>query len=309
MSTPETGTRRRPPWVGGCSILALTALGLMLVLYIVGQSVRTKAPGAASSGGLGFGTHVGLIRLEGDIVESRRFIEELDELRNDSRVRALVIRIDSPGGGVAATQEIHQALRDYHEETGQPMVASLGSIAASGGYYAACAAQRIVSEPGTLTGSIGVILTFADASELMRKVGLRVEVVKSGPRKDFGSPWRPLTDDERQMLQDIVGDVYGQFTEAVATGREQPLEQVLEWADGRIFSGRQAVAAGLADTLGYEDDAVSLAANLAGLSPDTPALSKRRELPAFLEWLDRITGRARVLLSSGPRLEYRLAVP
>jgi len=162
-----------------------------------------------------------------------------------------------------------------------------------------------MAEPGTLTGSIGVIFSFADASALLSKIGVRFEVVKSGARKDFGAYWRPLTEDERAMLQGIVGDVYDQFTEAVSRGRNLPLEKVRALADGRVLSGRQAVQAGLVDTLGYQEDAVRLAARLAGLSPDTPSLSKRRPEAPILDLLRRFTGEAAAILGSRPQLLYR----
>lgn len=193
--------------------------GVLLALLLVAGLLGGGGGGAPT---LALGHRVGLIEVDGEIQDSAEFLDELKRLEEDPRVSALVVRIDSPGGGVAATQEMFHALRQFHEKTGHPVVASLGSLAASGGYYLACAAQKIVAEPGTLTGSIGVIFSFTDASELMKKIGVQVEVVKSGPKKDFGGWWRALTEDERAMLQGIVGDVYDQFTEAVAEGRKLP---------------------------------------------------------------------------------------
>jgi protease-4 len=220
-------------------------------------------------------------------------------------VRALVVRIDSPGGGVAATQEMVEGLRRFRQRTGHPVVASLGAMAASGGYYLCCAAQKIVCEPGTLTGSIGVILSFTDASELLRKLGVRVEVVKSGDRKDFGGFWRGLTEDERSMLQEVVADAHAQFTAAVGEARGLSPEQVRTVADGRIFTGRQALAAGLVDTLGFESEAVALAARLSGMSPETPTLSRARRSSGWLDLMRRLTEEARTPGLRGPRLEYR----
>ncbi len=277
--------------------------GVLLALLLVAGLLGGGGGGAPT---LALGHRVGLIEVDGEIQDSAEFLDELKRLEEDPRVSALVVRIDSPGGGVAATQEMFHALRQFHEKTGHPVVASLGSLAASGGYYLACAAQKIVAEPGTLTGSIGVIFSFTDASELMKKIGVQVEVVKSGPKKDFGGWWRALTEDERAMLQGIVGDVYDQFTEAVAEGRKLPLQKVRELADGRILSGRQAREAGLADTLGYQEDAVRIAAVMAGLSPETPTLSKRTMEPRLYELLRRLGGHlAGALIPSGPRLEYR----
>jgi protease IV len=298
----DSRPQQRPGWLNGCLILlGVSVLFFVVLLILVGVGGRARD----RSTGLPFGQRVGLIELNGEITESRRFLEELKRLEDDPRVAALVLRIDSPGGGVAATQEIYHALQQYHEATHHPVVASLGSLAASGGYYAACAAQKIVTEPGTLTGSIGVIFSFADASELMKKIGVHVEVVKSGAKKDFGAYWRPLTADEQSMLQGIVGDVYDQFTEAVGQSRGIPLEKVRELADGRILSGRQAVQAGLADTLGFQSDAVAIAAAMAGLPPETSTVSKRRLEMDWLDMVRRLAGRTEALLGARPRLDYR----
>lgn len=291
----------RPPWVGGC--LILSGVGALFLVFLV---LLFRVEDGGPRHGASFGLHrVGLIELEGEILDSRDFLEELESLEDDGRVRALVVRIDSPGGGVAATQEIHEALLDYQRRTETPVVASLGALAASGGYYVACAADRIVTEPGTLTGSIGVIFAFTDASDLMRKIGVRTEVIKSGLKKDVGAYWRSLTDDERAMLDGIVADVYDQFTRAVADGRGLPIDTVKALADGRILTGRQALAAGLADTLGYRDDAVEIAAGLAGLSPDTPVLTRKRFEPDWLDLLRRLTGMAHVISEGRPQLLYR----
>lgn len=304
---PATGGRKasRPPWLGGCLILSGVA-ALFFIFLMVLMSIGGRGGGIPGRGGAQFSSHrVGLIDLEGEIFDSRGFLEELERLENDGRVRALVVRIDSPGGAVAPTQEMHEALLDYRAETGHPVVASLGSLAASGGYYVACAADRIVVEPGSLTGSIGVIFAFTDASELMRKIGLRTEVVKSGTKKDFGAYWRSLTDEERDMLDGIIADVYDQFTEAVSAGRNLPLDQVRILADGRILTGRQAVSAGLADTLGYRRDAVEIAAEMGGMSPETPVETKRRFDSDWFEILRKLTSRVNALSEGRPQLLYR----
>jgi protease IV len=292
----------RPAWLGGCLVL-LAAGALFTVLLMILLSVGSK--GLGTGAGLTAGHRVGLITLEGEIMDSREFTDELERLEEDGRMRALVVRIDSPGGGVAATQEIHEALLDFRRRTDFPVVASLGSLAASGGYYVACAADRIVTEPGTLTGSIGVIFSFTDASELMKKIGLRSEVIKSGAKKDFGAYWRSLTEEERAMLDGVVADVYDQFTRAVAEGRKLPLEKVRGLADGRIFTGRQALTEGLADTMGFSRNAVEIAAGLAGLPADTPVLEKRRFAPEWLDLLRRLAGQAHVLSEGRPQLMYR----
>jgi protease IV len=286
---------RGPAWGRGCLVLAAVVVAFLAVVTLLTRP----------DGGFGVSPRVGLIRVEGEISEARPFLEELRRIELDGRIRALVLRVDSPGGGVGATQEMLDAVQRYRRRTEHPVVASLGATAASGGYYLACAASKIVAEPGTITGSIGVMMEFYDASELMKKIGVRTEVVKTGLRKDVGAWWRPMTDDERAMLQSVVGDAYEQFTSTVAESRSMSIESVRDLADGRILTGRQALAAGLVDTLGFEPDAIRLAARLAGLDPSTPASSHERREPDWLSVARRLVGQTRVLLGSGPRLEYR----
>ena len=284
-----------PAWGRGCLVLVAAGIVFFTVVTLLAR------PG----GGLGTSPRVGIIRVEGEISEARPFLEELRRVEADGRIRALVLRVDSPGGGVGATQEMLDALQRYRRRTAHPVVASLGATAASGGYYLACAAPKIMAEPGTITGSIGVMMTFTDASELMKKLGVRTEVIKTGARKDVGAWWRPMTDDDRVMLESVVGDAYAQFTSTVAESRAMAIDSVRSLADGRILTGRQALAAGLVDTLGFEPDAVHLAARLAGLDPETPVASHERREPDWLDIARRLVGRTRVLLGSGPRLEYR----
>jgi protease IV len=293
--------KRRSGWFTGCLVLAGVGLAFFALLLML-----SGLAGRGSRGmNLSLSRRVGKIELSGVIDDARGFLEELKDLEDDPRVAALVVRINSPGGDVGATQEIYRALQDFRAKGGRPVVASLGSVAASGGYYAACGAQKIMAEPGTLTGSIGVILEMPDASELMAKIGLRMKVVKSGAQKDFGSYWRPLSSEEERMLQGVVMDTYDQFLGAVLQSRGLPEERTRALADGRIFTGRQARSEGLVDTLGFEPDAIRLAAELAGLPPDTPALSKHRFEPEILDLLRRFGGQMRSYLASSPRLQYR----
>jgi len=292
---------KKPGWLVGCLVLIISAASFLVLLLLVVWLTGREPVGS----GLSLGRRVGLIELRGEIMDARGFLAELHDLQEDPRLAALVVRIDSPGGDVGATQEIYAALRRFQMETARPLVVSLGSVAASGGYYAACAGETIMAEPGTLTGSIGVILSSMDASELMKKIGLRVEVMKSGPKKDAGAYWRPLSADEQAMLQGVVLDVYDQFVEAVAESRKLSPERIRELADGSIFTGRQARGLGLVDTLGYQGDALRLAAEKAGVSPEAPPLSKRRFEPELFDLIRRLGGRARLLLDPRPRLLYR----
>jgi protease-4 len=213
---------------------------------------------------------IGVVELKGLIVSSEETVRQLTAFRRDKRIKAILLRIDSPGGAVGASQEIYAEVKRTNEV--KPVVASMASVAASGGFYAALGAGRIFANPGTLTGSIGVIVKFANLKELFDKIGYKSEVIKSGKLKDVGSPDRPLTPMERQMLQGVIDSVYRQFVADVAASRNLPVQQVAQVADGRVFSGETAKKLGLVDELGNFTDAVKLAAKLGGLETDHPHL-------------------------------------
>jgi protease-4 len=216
-----------------------------------------------------------IIRIEGVIAESEDIIRQIKKYREEPAVKGIILRIDSPGGGVGPSQEIYgEVLKTASEKK---VVVSMGGLAASGGYYIACAAHRIFANPGTITGSIGVIMAFSNFEELMKKLGLKTTVIKSGKHKDIGSPVRELTEDEKKILQDVSDDIHGQFIEAVAKGRNLKIEAVKELSDGRIFSGRQAKESGLVDELGTLDDAVSYTAKLSGIKGKPKIIQERKE--------------------------------
>jgi protease-4 len=218
-----------------------------------------------------------------DADETARFIHRLSE---DDRVKAVLLRINSPGGSVGAVQEIYTELKRCKDK-GKKIVVSMGDVAASGGYYLASAADRIVAEPGTITGSIGVILEFGNLEGLFQKVGVRLEVVKRGAHKDIGSPARPLTPEERRMLQASIDDAYAQFVDAVVQGRKLSPGRAHALADGRIFTGRQALEAGLVDELGNSQDALQEAIRLAHLAPHPPILSDSRR--SLASWVRQVS--------------------
>ena len=213
---------------------------------------------------------VGIIELNGLIVSSEQILKNLTSFRNNPNVKSIILRIDSPGGSVGAAQEIFEDIKRTNEV--KPVVASMGSLGASGGYYAALGAEKIIANPGTMTGSIWVIVKFPNLEGLFEKVGYKTEVVKSGAMKDVGAPNRPLSDKERALLQGLIDNVFNQFVKAVAESRGMPEETVKELADGRIFSGEQAFEVGLIEGLGNFTDAVSMAAELGGLDPEQPEL-------------------------------------
>ena len=213
---------------------------------------------------------VGLLRIQGGIFDARGTIRALEGLRKRPEVKAVLLRIESPGGAVTPTQEIYEELLRLRR-SGLKVVASLGGVAASGGYYLAVAADKIYANPGTITGSIGVVMVLPNVTKVLGTVGLQMNVIKSSPSKDLASPFRPMTDRDREILQRVVDDTYGQFIRAIADGRKMPREKVLPLADGSIFSGERAKELGLVDALGTERDATLEAARLGGI-PGEPRL-------------------------------------
>lgn len=206
---------------------------------------------------------IGVVEVKGVIVESEEVVENLITFREEPKIKAIVLRIDSPGGAVGASQEIYDEVKRTAKV--KPVIASMGSVAASGGLYVSLGAGKIVANPGTLTGSMGVILKFANLEGLFDKIGYKDEVVKSGRLKDIGSPSRTMTAEEREILQGMIDNVQEQFVQAVSESRSLPAGEVKKIADGRIFSGQQAKEYGLVDRLGNFSDAVMLAAELAGM--------------------------------------------
>ena len=231
------------------------------------------------------GERIGVIEIVGPIMTSDRTVQAIIDFRSDDSVKGVVVRVDSPGGGVGPSQEIYTEIKRLAAV--KPVVASMGSIAASGGYYVSLPAQKIVANPGTLTGSIGVIMGFTNYQELLEKIGLKSAVIKSGEHKDIGSPVRPMTDADREILQNLIDDVHQQFVEHVAEGRGLELAQAAKLADGRIYTGRQAKESGLIDELGNFRDAVDLVAAMTSIEgkPELvyPPEPKKNFIDYFIE--------------------------
>jgi protease-4 len=253
----------------GVGVLVLFVFTVWLLLTVSGD-------------GLPGGAKVAVVEVEGVIgvvaersLDAESIVRTLGEYRDDPAVRAVVLRINSPGGVVAPTQEIFTAVRRLREAK-KPVVASLGSVAASGGYYVAVAADRIYASPGTLTGSIGVVMQLANLEGLLKKVGVEYVVVKAGAYKDVGNLARAMTPEERRILQNLLDDVYDQFILAVADGRGLEPKDVRAFAEGRIYSGRQAHGLKMVDDLGGLEDAIEAAAKMAGLPPKPKVVYPRR---------------------------------
>jgi protease-4 len=248
--------RRLSLW-RGFAVLAVAAL--LIAVLVRGEDPTGLLPG---------GAHVARLDVEGFIGDDRRVAEALDRARRDDTVRALIVAIDSPGGSVAGGEALHAALRRIAEQ--KPVVAIMAGTAASAGYMAALPAGRIFAREATVTGSIGVILQSVDASELAARVGVRLESLPSGAFKDQPNPFRPLTEEGRAELMRVVRDLHDQFVGMVATGRDMPVERVRELADGRIFTGREAVRLGLVDAIGGETEARAWLAETHAIPADVP---------------------------------------
>jgi protease-4 len=289
-----------------------TIIGIIAVFALFGTGVVISARMLMGERLLPRGARVAVVPLRGVILEERDFIRTLEAFEADGGIRAFVIEIESPGGAVGASQSVYEAIRSLRDEQDRPVVAWMGDVGASGAYYAAMGADSVFALPGTVTGSIGVIMEFPVAEELYRKVGVTWEVVKSGEYKDTGSPGRRLTEADRAILGAMVEDMHEQFVDAVAGNRPLPREEIEALADGRVFSGRQAVELGLVDGVGTLDDAVAVAGRMAGLG-ERPRVQRPREpRPGLWERLLGVAGaEARGLLttlvpmhSGTPRLLY-----
>ncbi|MDR1728000.1 MAG: signal peptide peptidase SppA [Acidobacteriota bacterium] len=239
---------------------------------------------------------VASLEITGTITDSKAFVDELNDYGKRSGVKAVLIRIDSPGGGVAASQEIYEAIKKFRKETKKKVVVSMASTAASGGYYIACGADKIFANPGTVTGSIGVIAQWYDYSDLLHWAKMQSVVIKSGELKDSGSGSRPVTEEERVYFQTLIDDMYSQFVIAVADGRNMPEEEVRKLADGRVYTGLQAKEHNLIDELGTFQDAVGEAARLGGIEGEPKLLTPLKKRFSTLEML---LGNAEAILPLG----------
>lgn len=254
-------------------------LGIIVALFFLMLVLRSMDDGTP------IGQKVAVVDITGIITKSDETIKLIHAYRDDSSIKAIVLRINSPGGSVAPVQEIYSEL----QKIDKPIVASMGGTAASGGYYVACAADTIMANPGTLTGSIGVIMQFTRLKGLYDKIGLEHQVIKSGEFKDTGSPFRELTEKEQAVLQATVDDVYNQFVDTIFEARKSLLSrsEILELADGRIFSGQQALDSKLLDQLGNLPEAIEVAGKLANID-GKPKVVRKEKKKSLLEQLTGI---------------------
>jgi protease IV len=240
---------------------------------------------------------IAVLDLEGTISDSRDFVDLLKEYGDRSSVKSVVIRANSPGGGVAASQEIFEAVKKFRSESKKKVVVSMGSVAASGAYYIACGADKIYANPGTITGSIGVIAEWVNYGDLLRWAKLQDVVIKSGAFKDAGSETRPLTEEEKAYFQALINNMYGQFVSTVASSRNMTEDAVRKLADGRVYTGQEAKADGLVDELGTLQDAIDAAAKMAGIEGEPKILNPPKKR---FSMIDLLLGDSRSALSLSP---------
>jgi len=285
----------------GLGVIVALLVFFLSVLFFIGRYIGRP-------GRFAYGDKIAIIEIRGVITQSSGIIEEIDQYQEDEGVKAIILRIDSPGGGVGPAQEIHREILKVKSK--KKVVTSMGSVAASGGYYIACASDLIIANPGTITGSIGVIMEFANIEELFKKIGIKGVVLKSGEHKDIGSPFREMTPEEKKIIQEVIDNVHQQFVQAVAKGRKMDQEKVMQIADGRILTGEQAKQIGLVDQIGNFQDAIDIVAKMVGIEGKPNILYPKRRFSLW-ELLVRETTSAILdtLNEKGFELNYRLFSP
>ena len=284
--------KKKSPLAKRLLFIALILLALVGISSITSEWVQQ-----------GTKNRIGIVDITGLISDSQYIVNQVKKFRQDKRIRGIILRIDSPGGAVGPSQEIYDEVLKTRE-SGKTIYASMGALAASGGYYIASAAEKIFANPGTLTGSIGVIMAFSNAKGLMEKIGLQPEIVKAGEYKDIGSPARAMTQKERNLLQSVVTDVHQQFIEAVASGRDISVAEVTKIADGRILTGRQAYSLNLVDQMGGLQVSIDQLAHKVGII-GSPKIIKETPRVGFLDWVLKSTvNQSLINRSSIPSLQY-----
>ena len=271
----------------------------LLVLVAVGSALlpdRWKSPSG----------EIALVRIQGMLMDSQNIVRQLSDYRHNPGVRGILLRIDSPGGAVAPAQEIYSEIMKLRADH-KTVYASMGTVAASGGYYIACAADYVLANPGTLTGSIAAVMAFSNIEELTNKIGVKPVIIKSGKYKDVGSPLRAMNPEERKLLQNVVDDVHQQFVQAVAKGRGLSVSEVKEIADGRIMTGQQALKLKLIDEIGGLEKTLELLAKKIGVE-GRPKVIEEKEKTPFFDWLLQSSLSSRLIETlipaSLPRLQY-----
>jgi protease-4 len=261
--------------------------------------------GFATAIGKALSSEIALVRITGTIDNSKEIVSWVETLKGRPQVRGVLLYINSPGGGIVPSDEIYRSIIEFKKVTKKPVVAYLGSVAASGGYYIACSADYIVAHPMSLTGSIGVIFEIPVVKKLMDKIGVEMVVIKSGPNKDMGSPFKKMTEEERKIIENIISQGYSNFVRVVADARKISEDSVRKIADGRVLTGQDAYKLGLVDTLGDLSLAKNKIKSLAGVKGPV-VFTEKKSLPYFLRVLNpEGEGITKILM---PHLEYRMVL-
>lgn len=261
-------------------LIVIAVLVLLFFSFIAGMGCGLLISGEDGFSG---GDKIAVLKIEDVILEDQQYLESIKKIKEDDQIKAVVLRIDSPGGAVGPSQEIYSELIKLNKI--KPVIASIGSVGASGGYYIACAADKIFANPGSITGSIGVIAEFASYEKLLEWAKVNVEVIKSGKYKDVGSPFREMTEEDKEYMRGLINNVYTQFKNAVAESRHMDMAEVDKIADGKIFSGEQAKQLKLIDEIGTINDAVDLAAKMTGITGQPNLVYYPKKKSQFMELL------------------------
>lgn len=284
-------------------------LSVGIGLFVIADAITSTADSDEDVNS-GAGARVAIVEVKNVITSSEDVIRQLKKYQKNKSVKAIVVRVESPGGGIAPSQEIYEAIKSI-KKSGKPVVISMGSMAASGGYYISLGANKIFANPGTLTGSIGVIIEYPNFSQLMDKVGVNMTTVKSGKMKDAGSPYRKSNEVDQKYFQQLIDNGYEQFIEAVISERKIDRNELVKLADGRVFTGRQAYDYKLVDSLGTYDDAINYAAKLGNIEGE-PKILKEKKKQSLMEIMlskvfDKPLGTASDLFNS-PNLQYKFSI-
>ena len=253
--------------------ILLSIIVLIIILSIPFDSKNT------------YKSKIAILEINGTIMDSKKIVDDLNDFNSNDDIKAIIVRLDTPGGAVAPSQEIYNKVKNISIENKKPIIASMGSVAASGGYYIAIGADKIIANPGTITGSIGVIINFPIAKDVVEKVGFKFNTIKSGKMKDAGSPYRDPTDEENIFFQDIVDDLYVQFVTEVSNQRKISINNLKNITDGRIFTGNKAYELGLIDTIGTFEDALNISKNLANISGEIDLVYPKDEKGKFIKMI------------------------
>lgn len=292
-------------FLGILLVLGIFVVGIFVVLSLLSTTILDEEYEKVS----GKGDKIAIIELKGVILESEKIVKQFKKYRNDKSIKAILFRVDSPGGGVVASHEIYDEVRKTRDG-GKPVVVSMGSVAASGGYYVACGANKIVANPGTLTGSIGVISQFLRLDPMLAKLGIEMNTIKSGKFKDVGTPFRDMTDEDKKYLQSLMDGVHHQFINIVSKERRIEAKELMKFVDGRVFIGVEALNYKLIDTLGTFEDAIKIAAEMANIKGE-PALVREIKRKPFIERLLGSTELESIIgikdkIFNHPILQYKL---